>query len=273
METELIKEIQTREIPYEDLKVVFPFLENKINLENKLEMEIAEVRMIDSLPQLSHFQNIVRLKDTTTPLNKDVLEIHRDAFKKLYLDSVAMPQATGNYITAVKIWLGLDVNNKLKPLFQPICIQKNNENDYLVHSNERVYHYDNSKTNEEKFQPIAITEVEGLKKRYRKGMEIFHLNETVFRNFIRDLDTEAVIYPFQTIYTLIFDNLEANDCVTLRNSIATNRQSGNLDNKHSILLYATKAVDKEIRDFRNKYANRSHLCPPGSIEIADLDLF
>jgi hypothetical protein len=262
-----------REIPYSRLIVEFPFLKNKINGEIKLDMEIAEVRMITNLPQVAQFSNVVRLKNTSITLNSDVIDIHKDAFEKLYADSVNMSQASGDYITAVKIWLGLEENNKLKLLFQPICIQKNNENDYLVCNHETIYFYDQSKTNAEKFQPINTIDAEALKKRYRKSMEIFHLNETIFRNFVKDFDTEAIIYPFQTIFTLIYDNLSANNSVMLRNSIATNRQSGNLDNRHSILLYTTKAPEKEILDFKNKYANRSHLCPPCAGEISDLDLF
>ena len=274
METE---SIQKRPIPYDELVMNFPFLKDSINLEIKLDMEIAEIVMAATLPQVTGFYNIVRIKGSAINLGKDILEVHKDSLKTLYSESIAMSQATGAYVTAVKIWLGLKADLKMILLFEPICIQKNIENNYIVYDSGKIYYYDESEPdNKLKFKNAV--DAGSLKKRYRDNIEVLHLNETVFRDFVIDQDTEAVIYPFQIIFTLLSDNIVANDCITLRNSIATNHQSGNLQNQHSLLLFTTKDADKDkdlrsLANFKDKYANRSHLCPPGCREIADLDLY
>jgi len=258
--------IPKRQIPYDKLKVAFPLVGDKINKETMLDMEIAEVEIIGTLPQTVRFYSIVRLKDTTVTLDMDILEIYKDAFATLYQDALSMYENNDHHITAVKIWLGLDQDLKMKPLFQPVYIKKNSEDEYNVYDHQNVYDYTGGS-----FQ-LCLSANE-LKKRYRDNIQLMHLGETQFQDFRQNIDTEAIIYPFQTIFTLLVDNLDANDSVTLRNSIAINHTTEELNNKHCLLLYTTKRSDKIIESFKDKYANRSHLCPPGCSKILDFDFF
>lgn len=250
-----------RPTPFCDLILNFPFLKDKINLEDTLDMQIAEVLAGSPLPQIENFNSYIRLNNGYT-LPRIVFGIKHTAFKDLYLKAQGLVPAGSNHITALKINLGIK-NGILFPVFIPICTVNDGNNNYTVIEYTEQYTYNYSAGLFEKCDDWKT-----LISDYQTSIAIRHNGGPQFENYILNSDSEAIIYPFQTIYTMILDS-SPYPFVLLTNSLATDKNSGALLCQHSILLMATSSSIGIIG--HNVYANRSHLCPPCNI-ISDFDI-
>ena len=263
------KSILTRPTPFSLLEGKYNCLRTgQIHLEHTLDMQIAEVGIMNPLPQIDHLHTVAKLINgdgQLIDLDSVIIDIDVLAFEQLYTEALGLKGTTG-HITSLKIWLGLDSNLIMTPLFKPVCANFKSGNIYTVADNGKFYYYDETAPLGQKFKEYTSTF--DLRKNYRDTIRIKHEGDTEYKKFIENDDTEAVIYPFQTIFTLMYDNPNA-DFVILKNSIATTK-SGVLKDQNAILLLAPKSR-KDIVVFTGKYANRSHLCPPCA-EISDFDL-
>jgi hypothetical protein len=264
------KSSTTRRTPYALLEGKYGCLKiGKIHEERTLDMQIAEVDVMNPLPQIDYLNTVAKLTNGNSvliDLDSEIIDIDTSAFDQLYEYALSLKGMNG-HITALKIWLGLDSNLKVTPLFQPVCANFKSGTTYTVSDYNKIYYYDENGSPGQMFQ--EYTSAFDLRENYRKNIRIKHAGDTDFKEFIECDDTEAIIYPFQTIYTLMYDNPKAN-FVTLKNSIATTK-TGLLKDQNAILLQAIKITKEVTESFAGKYANRSHLCPPCR-EINDFDL-
>ena len=262
-----------RPTPFPALMNAFIYLKDSINLEDQLDLQYAEVPNPPILPQISTFNNAFKLNNGPTTIPEVVVKIKKDAFKLLY-DEVVKLRKPENHITCLRIWHGLTkltTEHKLKPLFQVIYTVKSATGQYSVVEGSEIYHYDGNV-----FKPYSGAE--DLRRNYRENIRIKKITGGSYDPLNVGLETESVTFPFQTIFTLILDNLPDNDdAVIIVNSLATNKEQTEIYHKHALLLFATKMEEdqKGTEAFviiKDKYANRSHLCPPGCDKILDFDL-
>lgn len=255
-----------RPTPFCQLLNQYPHLKtNKFNLEDTLDMDIVVVNNSYPLPQVDYFSSYFR-KHGGTPLPRVIFGIKNTAFKAMYEKAVAFRTLGENHITALKIYLGLQ-DFSIVPIFQAVYTKETSEGEYSVIGESDRYLYD---TSTEVFVPYD--ELSGFEAAYQSNINIKHQQSSSFGTFIRGTDSEAVIYPFQTIYTLMYDNRnDGDEYILLTNALSIDKTTGKLLIKHSLLLLAT-ATEHGLLDLKDKYANRSHLCPPGCGSITDFDI-
>jgi hypothetical protein len=240
-----------------------PLLDDMLK-EDRLKLEFSELEDDSQNDRFKLFDNYIRHNQLNLYLDKDVFKIKDTAFNQLYNDAKSLHvDNTQRHVTALKIILGYD-HGRISPLFQPVYTKRNTKGEYEIVNFGTVYAYDQ---NNHVFVPDNTTTVVT---NYQSEIRVKHDQENSFNRYIKDKDTTAVIFPFQTIYTLIYDNeIDGDDCIKLVNCLATD-DADVFQQKHSIVLIAKMLNTVEIfrnrkamASFHNKFANRSHLCPPG----------
>ena len=166
------------------------------------------------------------------------------------------------YLTGIQIYFGSQ-DNKLFLIYQPVYMEwvdydGAGQNDlYKVIGRCGMYSFN---TENNQFVLDTTNQSEIWISNYKQLIRIKHndITGTVHEKFIPYHDTESLIFPFQTIFTLLHDN--DGEIVEIRNSIAKVNYDVTNKVKHRVLLYVEPSVGVEA--FDQKYANRSHLCPP-----------
>jgi|GEM_PF-2980722 len=209
-----------------------------------------------------------------------LVEFYQKA-QKLSVDGV-------HYVTGVKIIFGVD-DNKMCLLYRPVCMSRTGGlgkriGRYKLKEEEEERKQDQQKgqimtykyNDTDGFTPILPEQATLLIKQYKELIEIKHstIPGDTHSNFIRNYDVESVIFSFQEIFTLLFENLDFQK-ITIYNCIKQNQADPSfLTIKHSLLLatnlaptiLTTQSLKKE-ETFLTKYANLAHLCPPHCIKI------
>lgn len=187
--------------------------------------------------------------------NELITKIPKASFDILFERASKMRIGTESYVTGLKIYFGIDGNN-IFPVFQPLYLKRITDvlgdNSYQEKGElHYVLNGSNAFVEAKKSDYDKITA-------YQKNVRILHSNEMNHSNF-RSGDTEGVIFPFQTIYTLLLDNSGSLD-VYLYNAFRLE-----LGVLQQCILLATKTKPFPKTIFENSYANRSHLCPPCTV--------
>ncbi len=241
----------------------FPNLRNKINLEDTLNLALAVVNDVDALPQIDQFNSFFKLKNGHN-LPNPMVDIAYDAFEAMYTEAFKLRTADEKFITGLRIYYALTgANFDVKLLFKPVCYNWNAaQNRYDFVEGTKKYFY----TVADGFKEYTGTE--NIERNYRDQISILHDGAGAFGNHDSTSDANSVTYPFQTIYTLMTDNKNDGDnFVTVKNALYR-KPDGTLSAKHSLLLRTIRVAV----DFRDMYANRSHLCPPGCSFLTKTEL-
>lgn len=184
----------------------------------------------------------------------DALEFLRD--QSLRLQSKTDPLL--NFVTGLKLHFAIN-NDGLVLLYQPVYMTRQpssmGEPFYDVITGD-FYTYD--QTNNQ-FVSVSASDAYSWTNGYKRNIGIKHRLDTTFTSFIQGLDTEAAIFPFQTIVALYSDNSVSS--VFFYNSIRQEPVGGSYSVKHCLLLSSEK-LELNSNSFAGKLANRSHLCPP-----------
>ncbi|MNU74590.1 hypothetical protein D3C71_640960 [compost metagenome] len=209
------------------------------------------------------------------------LSIDKEEIKNLVVDSIRYKTldhmfkeatllrgtSTQPYVTGLKVSLGIKAG-KMFLVFQPVYLSKstdviNEPNRYYVHEGLH-YRY---KDDLDGFVPARAEDLTTLVC-YHDTIQIKHLGETDFKAFNDQIDSKAVIIPFQVIFSLVYDNPNNTD-VFLFNAVVKRVISGISQINHTVLIGADNDEGIMVKGingglFTGKYANRSHLCPPCS---------
>ena len=179
-----------------------------------------------------------------------------DAFDKLFFEASKMWNGTDNYITGLKIYFGMTQtgSNIITPIFQPLHMRKFSPNgSYSIVGEGSLYALDNGE-----FLAITPEEFTTRTDMYKDEIRIKR-NGPSLPYFKPGVDVEAVIFPFQTIFTLIHDNPGLSG-VFFYNAIRKSTIKQENIAQHCMLLFYSEMY--VWTDMYDKYANRSHLCPP-----------
>ncbi len=225
----------------------------KLKNEDRLDLELIPLVPEMAEPEIDECN--VCLKVSSGLLEQKIIQVDRKALVELFQRATQMRLGTDAYVTGLKIHFGL-VGNEIKLLFQPVYMKRvitgQGTNEYRT---EFELHYVYS-LEARRFVEAKKEDFEKIRT-YKSSIQIKHDVASGYGSFSEG-DVEGVIFPFQTIFSLLYYN-EEDDEVFFYNAIRTE----NNKNKHCILL-ATKSKPFPQPVFENKYANRSHLCPPCS---------
>ncbi|WP_300489820.1 hypothetical protein [Flavobacterium sp.] len=238
--------------PIEDIIQLFPDL-YPLRKEDILNLELAPKTREEGDQEIRDCDTYLQLDSHTVAYHLASLSLKQ--LTKLFEFATNLGDDNTERVTGLKVLIGAgtvadSTTTTLLPLFQPLYLKRIKSEEtigtYEVFPG-KYYQFKGSETN-----TVPEEDVEKYKKTYRVNVII---QEKEFRSGV---NTEAVIFPFQTIFTLLYDNEETKE-VLLYNAI---RRDLDLDRnaKHSILLSSQKMM--EASNFKGKYANRSHLCPP-----------
>ncbi len=225
-------------------------------------------------------KEILAVKDTLSIEDKPYqkFRIHENAISefelvRLYKRAIEGEDTTGKseFITGLGIHFALnEEENKLEPLYEPLFMTRLNYRDHKASYEARgkgIFIFRDDKFTEIK----ENTEVEERRKRYGKNVKISRYFPGDFSPFITGTDVEKVIFTFQVIFTLLVDNYpktaESSGLFPYNSIRNPKKEEETLTpKKHCILLlpkpleeFSGKTTEDEFKD---KYANRSRLCPP-----------
>jgi hypothetical protein len=182
--------------------------------------------------------------------------------------------AKGTYVTFLIIHYGIELNinndKQLKLIYQPaIAIQDDPANDakgFTIKSDPTCFRvFEKGKLN-----PISKGSAENLKNNYKQFIAIIHSEETASTPFIntdidpKNNDSESALFPFQELFTLMFENNQHYDNPVKIYHAMNIRQEYNMKLKHGIILSPDYFHQLKFAGSRYlfKYANRAYLCPP-----------
>ncbi|TSJ45381.1 hypothetical protein [Fluviicola chungangensis] len=254
----------SRPTPITQLVAKFPFL-NGMGNEFLLDMEPAVVPTTNPMPQIVDFRSHFKWKDNNY-LDVIAMGIKNTALKDLYQKASSKYSNGDVYLTALRIHHGASGYSQ-ELFFSPLYLKSTDGGVNFQVTELGRYMYDHQ--NEVFIEGVAS----GVDIEYRTNIYVKPTLAGSFGNFSSGADVESVTYPFQTIYTMIFDSLTYNEnYVTITNALPKDKATGNLLIKHSLLLMAAETeIGAIYPTFHGNYANRSHLCPPGCRIISDLD--
>lgn len=187
------------------------------------------------------------------------------AMEELYIEAGKISHTTQGHVTGLKIYFGVKTDSasgmqQIFPIYQPLYMQREQSEIIgaaVYHALEDRYYVFES----DAIRQITNAEADEYREHYRQQVTIKHYEEHDFTDFRKDHDVEGVIFPFQTIFTLMYDN-DVQE-VYLYNAIRK-KNIGREGIWHCILL-----LPEEMELFfgnggilDGKYANRSRLCPP-----------
>ncbi len=220
-------------------------------------------------------EHYLKVGDTNINGLVPIEKIKRIAFLELYIKANDLI-GEGNYLTGLKIEFGIDLANNLSLVYKPIRFYNGTSNlgSSTYDKKEGVsFKYNNG---ENRFDSISEDERCALVLRYEEIIRIKHSDRTgdTHTNFIKGKDIESMIFSFQEIFALMYDNrsVGVNDIfdrpnvnpILFFNYVKKEKIDDYYSAKHSLLLSPNlqPKVEIGILDFKNMYANLAHLCPP-----------
>lgn len=249
-------------------KVISIDLENLTNFspllmnEDSLNLETDDVSSTEALRRLTLFRENFLLNNNPVPELAATLK--RSDIDLLYNKVSQFSKPEKKCITALLVHFANEINSGVHtfhPLFQPVYLALKQYDAYsmtYIYETKEIgkkYHFVGGNLVE-----CAVNEDIKFQLDYANYSLINHTNDRTkpFTPLITNIDSESQLFPFQLIYTLMDNN--GADQISLKNCMSEFIHDPAISLKHSLLLSAPPITNRG--DFFNKYANRSHLCPP-----------
>lgn len=257
--------------------IATPFLElienhqviSRIQNEDQLSLELADVDSIEAGLRISNCQAYLELNGRPMSYQIGNQMINRTELDILFNSLLqSVPTIPKKYITVLKIILGSKANAEglfeIHPIFQPMVLIWN---EYDPNSNNHKY------VRPQDASPIGLFQLQNGRfisatvaernlwvEYYKDKIRIKHDDQETHARFRGGVDVGEVVFPFQTIYTLMEQN--NTDKFSLYNCVQKIVHQESNPVKHAILVSAPNNNPTIPGGFTGKYANRSHLCPP-----------
>jgi hypothetical protein len=213
--------------------------------------------------RIENAQRRIIFKNATsfTPIYPEVASLSVEEIEKFLIKASDLPKnLCDHYITALAIHFGHETEGKITPLYEVMRLEWNEED---IESEMDVFNLARSKglylsaiDAENNSQADTI-----LKDHYRQNVLIQHgRNQNAnYEVFDKGKDSEYVVIPFQVILALMVAHKI--DQVYLLNTLTIRVHAKSY--RHGLILYFEEFAEKFV-PVLDKYANRSHLCPPSS---------
>ncbi|MNU74584.1 hypothetical protein D3C71_640900 [compost metagenome] len=232
----------------------------KLEEEDRLDLDL--IPLVPEVAEREIDECDIYLRVGSELLEKEIVRVNKVAFVELFKHASEMRSGTESYLTGLKIHFGL-VGKKIEPIFQPVYMKwESTDQGTNKYNTKFEFHYVyNSEM--KRFDKAEEADL-GRIKIYQSTIQIKHDLASGHGPF-REKDVEGVIFPFQTIFSLLYYNT-GDDEVFFYNAI----RPENDEKKHCVLLVTKEKKEKGFPHpiFEDKYANRSHLCPPCKVSYA-----
>lgn len=220
--------------------------------------------------EIEEFPRMVYLKNNTNvPMR--IHAIKNEHFCDLYDAAVAIAASAANCtknIPALRIYLASKSDfSAMELIYEPVALCHvaaiGNEDEFVITaaSSPKYYVYTGAT-----FTPVADTSAAVL---YRENQRIKRSSTATVDSFDKNKDVRTLIFAFQEIGKLIYDNAEPEVTVwsaITKKKIAVNDSS----HSHSILMGPKQigpAKKRFLTSFNLVYANLAHLCPANCVRV------
>lgn len=203
---------------------------------------------------------------TNVSLNNNSIRSLLDSIPKNEIDTlfneVTSTTLTKGYITALKVHFAYDKNSAhlgLRLVYQPVRLlyrfydYGTNDHMYQISVSGKYYSLEGSEFKQ-------CNDAETWIKDYCSNVQIKrdYNPTTPFEIYSDKSDPSYMLFPFQLIYKILNDN--DNDVLEIYNVVTGIPDHVSLPLFHSLLLFSQ--LKNNRGSFANKFADRSHLCPP-----------
>lgn len=176
-----------------------------------------------------------------------------------------------NYVTGLKMVLGADSSSKKIVLgYRPLLMQRAaivfsnggvNINSYNIVNEGSFFIYKPANDPGERFEAISdfssYTKEYSLKFRIRRNK-----SEIAPTPYIQDVDTDAVIFSFQEIFTMIDDNSPEKKTLIFNSIVEDHDHVATIRNSLILSPNIVPTLNKSFVSTKNMYSDLAHLCPP-----------
>ena len=226
---------------------------------------IAEMKLFDDFFRAETANgNLIQVE-----MKSDALNII--ALRKLY-NMFNTDAIDYNYVCGLRMHLGFDPNLSdtaiLRPIYEPLLLKREDDDTYSIAENEEpvLFLYHNGA-----FEQVSTGLLNDYTASYRNRIRVLIPETEEFRPFWPGYDTESLIFPFQTLFTLEQENYNYENggypstlylCNAGRN--ITPCSSEHKDVKHCLIIlpWHPSFSQDPVSSMQGMYANRSRLCPP-----------
>jgi hypothetical protein len=238
-----------------------------ITVEDVLDMSEMALEETYGIQQFTLLSTYLKIENVAVPA--EIMDsILLSAFDSLKYESGNIA-GSGRHVKAVQIHHGVDASRRMQLLYTPVCLTHsvdvydghlNRLGTYTVVPSSKTFTYN---TAQQKFVRVNATAVSTLTGAYKNYMRIKHTPAGSYEAY-QNGDVTSVIFPYQEIDTLAAHNYEADaeKHIYVCNAVKSQTISGTEYIKHSLILAADGLIPLDSTDFRRKFANLAHLCPP-----------
>lgn len=243
----------------EEIASTYPAVKRILG-EDNINLEQNDIEMMKGDDWIQQGMDYLRFMDL--PINSLILSLPLDQINILFNDvsGIAIP---GSYFSALKVNF-VSKNNQLTLLFQPIKLSYRHYDTnslrhmYQISAQGRIWNFENNQLNTEKNNPDAYIRA------YMGNISIQKdpANPGNYSRHSEGVDSLYMIFPFQLIYQLLHDNLSS--------ALEFHNVAIGLDSPEKAPVFHSLILKSAISGsgpfvpgiFTDKYADRSHLCPP-----------
>jgi hypothetical protein len=235
--------------------------------EDVLDMSEMALEETYGVQQFTLLSTYLKIENVAVPA--EIMDsILLSAFDSLKYESGNLA-GSGRHVKAVQIHHGVDASKRMQLLYTPVCLTHsvdvydghlNRLGTYTIIPSSKTFTYN---TAQQKFVRVNATALSTLTGAYKNYMRIKHTPAGSYEAY-QNGDVTSVIFPYQEIDTLAAHNYEADaeKYIYVCNAVKSQTISGTEYIKHSLILAADGLIPLDSTDFRRKFANLAHLCPP-----------
>lgn len=234
--------------------------------EDTLNLELSVVSPDEGNLRIFHGETHLLLNDELIPT--DLATIQKAELEILYDQVAGYTSTDKGCLTALRISYGaivVDGEIKMDLFYKPLYL-----NYHEYRENTHSYMYSISQSGDlynlinGKFEIVSEEDYDDAYNLLKDSLTIRHTLDTpIFEPFVEGKDVNYVIVPFQTIFTLLFDN--GNNTLVLKNNVETVLHEVNYSVKQTILLHSDEITSNG--PFAGQFANRTTWGPPYFLEF------
>jgi hypothetical protein len=238
--------------------------------EDQLTLELVDVDQIEGVNRISLFTTHIKLNGSI--ISPEIIELTRAQIDHFYSEVNIYPTVQKKCLTALQVSFACKTPDVFTPIYRSVFMvwkeYNSNSNNHFYSPKKfgKFYYYESGVRTE-----ITENESDYWGTNYQQAVTIKHNSSSLepYGKFIDGIDTMTVVFPFQTIYTLMKEN--NCDKIKLFSCMSEIKHQSSNPMKHGILLSALP-VEPASGQLKDKYANRSHLCPPCNGALFGFDI-
>lgn len=239
-----------------------------LNQEDLLNLELSPISDESGIIESKECDTYLRISGGTLDLLADQVPFRE--LDSLFDEATGINANNTRYLTGLKITFGVAnvLSQQVFGIYTPVKLETIDASGAKEKTYRIIESGNNYRVINNQFDLIAPPgDAVTFKDNYWQAAAIMRHGTTNHINLVSGEDTTSVLFPFQTLFTLDYENniSQRVDNLLVYNSIRKeNITGGGLSIKHCLLLSPEIPV---ALYFNGKFANRSHLCPPDCLDF------